>query len=107
MVRGGRRARRTSDGRPRRTWWAALAILSLALLRVAAIRISSGRSRGPLTADAPDIATALTSYLATAARMHYGLWSDAFFSTARQALFPGVVALVLGGAALAAPHPSR
>ena len=55
----------------------------------------------PLTADAPDIATALTSFLATAARMHYGLWSDAFFSTARQALFPGVVALVLAAAALA------
>ena len=54
----------------------------------------------PPSADAPDIAAALASYLATAARMHYGLWSDAFFAAAPRALFPGFVALALAGAAL-------
>ena len=55
----------------------------------------------PLSADAPDIAAALSSYMATAADLHYELWSDAFFAAAPRALFPGFVALALAGAALA------
>ena len=55
----------------------------------------------PPTADARDIPAALATYLATAADLHYALWSDVFFAAAPRALFPGFVALALAGAALA------
>ncbi len=55
----------------------------------------------PPTGDAAEVGSALASYLATAADLHYGLWSDDFFQRAPRALFPGAVALVLAGAAFA------
>lgn len=57
----------------------------------------------PAAADAPNVAAALASYLATAGDLHYALWSDAFFAAAPRALFPGFVALALAGAALTMP----
>jgi hypothetical protein len=40
-------------------------------------------------------------YLATGARIHFGLWSRPFFVRSKSATFPGVVALTLAGIALA------
>ena len=42
----------------------------------------------------------LDQYLSTAGRLHYWLWSHQFFSLGRDALFPGVVAVVLACIAL-------
>jgi hypothetical protein len=43
-------------------------------------------------------------YLATGSRLHYDLWSSRFFQGAASATFPGILGLVLAGAALARPE---
>ncbi|MXZ71364.1 MAG: hypothetical protein F4Z04_07655 [Acidobacteria bacterium] len=63
--------------------------------------------------DAGSIGESLLGFLRTAADLHYGLWSERFWSgDAPSAMFPGVVAIVLAGAAFAtrgrhAPHGVR
>ncbi|MYD70538.1 MAG: hypothetical protein F4W89_07320 [Acidobacteria bacterium] len=52
--------------------------------------------------DAGSIGESLLGFLRTAADLHYGLWSERFWSgDAPSAMFPGVVAIVLAGAAFA------
>ena len=56
-----------------------------------------------LVVDADSIGASLQGFLRTAADLHYGLWSEQFWSGwAPSAMFPGVVAIVL-----AAPHSSH
>ena len=53
--------------------------------------------------DADSIGASLQGFLRTAADLHYGLWSERFWSgDAPSAMFPGFVAIALAGAALAA-----
>ena len=53
--------------------------------------------------DADSIGASLQAFLRTAADLHYGLWSERFWSgDAPSAMFPGVVAIALAGAALVA-----
>ena len=50
--------------------------------------------------DADSIGESLQTFLRTAADLHYALWSEQFWSGwAPSAMFPGVVAIVLAGAA--------
>ena len=52
--------------------------------------------------DAESIGASLQAFLLTAADLHYGLWSEQFWSgDARSAMFPGVVAIALAAVALA------
>ena len=52
--------------------------------------------------DADSISASLYTFLATAANLHYALWSEAFWGTTPSAMFPGIVAIALAGAAFAA-----
>ena len=54
----------------------------------------------PPVAEATEIATAFSSYLSSAARLHYETWSADYYHSAPGTLFPGVVTLVLACAAL-------
>ncbi len=50
---------------------------------------------------------ALANYLATGARIHYGLWSRRFAAGASSYTFPGIVAVLLMGAAVSARENRR
>ena len=58
------------------------------------------RYQRPPVAEATEVATALSSYLASAARLHYETWSGDYYHSAPGTLFPGVITLVLAGVAL-------
>ena len=67
-------------------------------------------------ADADSIGESLLGFLRTAADLHYGIWSEPFWSepfwtggASPNAMFPGVVAIVLAGSAFAtgARHAPR
>ena len=79
---------------------AASAVVTLAVLLVLLSPYLAVQGARPLSPDAPDAGTALLSYLSTAANLHYRWWSHAIYQV-RGALFPGVIALVLAGLALA------
>ena len=82
-----------------------LAATTLATLIVLLLLLSpylAAQGSRPLSSDAPDIGAALSSYLSTAARLHYEGWSHIVFSPRRDTLFPGVIAILLAGAALVA-----
>lgn len=51
--------------------------------------------RRPPVAETSSVATALSSYLSSAARLHYETWSGGFYHSAPGTLFPGVVTLAL------------
>ncbi len=58
--------------------------------------------------DADSIGASLQAFLTTAADLHYALWSERFWSgEAPSAMFPGVVAIALAGAAFARAAASR
>ena len=58
------------------------------------------RHQRPPVAEATEVTTALSSYLSSAARLHYETWSGGYYHSAPGALFPGVVALALAGVAV-------
>ncbi|MCY3842511.1 MAG: hypothetical protein OXH69_03105 [Acidobacteria bacterium] len=80
---------------------AACAVVTLAVLLVSLSPYLAVQGARPLAPDAPDVGTALLSYLSTAANLHYRWWSHAIYQL-RGPLFPGTIALVLAGLALAA-----
>lgn len=61
--------------------------------------LEAGHRRPPV-AETTEITTALSSYLASAAALHYNTWSGSYYHTAPGTLFPGMVALVMAGAAI-------
>ena len=77
----------------------AAAVTLVALLVVLRPHMQAGYQRPP-AAEAAEAATALSSYLASAARLHYETWSGGYYHSAPGTLFPGVVTLVLAGVAL-------
>ena len=79
---------------------AASAIATLTVLLLLLSPYLSVQGARPMSPDAADIGTALLSYLSTAANLHYRWWSHTVYQL-RGALFPGAIALVLAGAALA------
>ena len=52
--------------------------------------------------DADSISASLYTFLATAPTSTTALWSEAFWGTTPSAMFPGIVAIALAGAAFAA-----
>ena len=80
---------------------AAAATATLAVLLLLLSPYLAVQGARPLSPDAPDVGTALLSYLSTAANLHYRWWSHAVYQT-RGALFPGAIALMLAAAALVA-----
>ena len=78
----------------------AAAAATLAILLLLLRPYLDADNRRPPTAETPEITTALSSYLASAAHVHYRTWSGEFYHRAPGALFPGCVALVLAGVAL-------
>lgn len=80
---------------------AAAAAATLAVLFVVLSPYLVVQGARPLAPDAPNVGTALLSYLSTAANLHYGWWSHAVYQV-RGPLFPGAIALVLASAALVA-----
>ncbi len=83
----------------------------LALLVVLGPYVEAGHRRPPV-AEAASMATALSSYLSSAARMHYESWSGGFYHAAPGALFPGVVTLALAAVGIlrrrsGAPYATR
>ena len=78
----------------------AAATVTLAALLVVLRPYMQARYQRPPVAEATDVATALSSYLASAALLHYETWSGDYYHSAPGTLFPGVVTLVLAGAAL-------
>ena len=80
---------------------AAAALVTLTVLLLLLSPYLAAQGSRPLSPDAANIGTALLSYLSTAARLHYELWSHALFQQ-RGALFPGVIAILLAGTALVA-----
>ena len=89
----------------------AASVVTLAALVVVLAPYLEAQWRRPLAADAPDLGTALSSYVTTAARVHYSSWSHVLFDATlgRDPLFPGAVALTLAGVGLLARGvaPSR
>ena len=90
----------------------AAALVTVAIL-VAVLRpyLEADLQRRPAV-ESEEIVTALSSYLASAANVHYGTWSADYYHEAPGTLFPGVVALALAAAALrrrrsAAPRGTR
>ena len=78
----------------------AAAAATLAVLLLLMRPYLDAENRRPPIAETPEITTALSSYLASAAHVHYRTWSGEFYHRAPGALFPGCVALVLAGVAL-------
>ena len=76
------------------------AIVTLAVLLLLLAPYLAVQGARPLSPDAPSIATALLSYVSTAANLHYQWWSHTVYQS-RGALFPGAIAFVLAVAALA------
>ena len=69
-------------------------------------------NRRPPVAETTEITTALSSYLASAAHVHYRTWSARYYHEAPGTLFPGCVSIALAGVALcrrrrAAPRGAR
>lgn len=57
----------------------------------------------PIVRDLPQVAmfdASLDDYLATGGRFHYELWSHRFYAAGNDALFPGIIALLLAGLGL-------
>ena len=82
----------------------AAAVATLAVgLGLLAPYLEAQRPR-PLSVDAPDLGTALSSYVTSSARLHYESWSSGLFqeTLGRDPLFPGVVALALAALGFAA-----
>ena len=75
------------------------AVVTLLLLLVVLGPYGQARRTEP-PADTDSMATALESYLTSAARVHYTTWSHVFYERAPAPLFPGLTALVLAGVAL-------
>lgn len=91
---------------------AGAAAASLALLLVVLRPHVEARHQRPPVAETTEVTTALGSFLSSAARLHYASWSGDWYHAAPGALFPGLVALALAGAALlrrrsAAPRGTR
>ena len=88
---------------------AAAATLAVGLALLAPY-LEAQRSR-PLSADAHDLGTALSSYVTSSARLHYEYWSSGLYqeTLGRDPLFPGAVALALAALGFAARGvgPSR
>ena len=91
---------------------AAAAAVTLAVLFVV-LRpyVRAGHQRPPAV-EAAELATALSSYLASSAKLHYESWSGSYYHSAPGTLFPGVVTLALAGVAVlrrrsAAPRGTR
>ena len=83
----------------------------LVLLVVLGPYVQAGHQRPPV-AEAASVATALSSYLSSAARMHYESWSGGHYHAAPGALFPGVVTLALAAVGVlrrrsGAPYATR
>ena len=78
---------------------AAAAVTLLVLLAVLQPYLNAAYNRPPAV-EAPDLSTALSSYLASAAILHYETWSNGYYQAAPGALFPGVVTLVLAAVAI-------
>ena len=78
---------------------AAAAVSVVVLLVVLRPYLQAGYRRPPV-AETTEIATALSSYLASAATVHYRTWSGGYYHQAPGTLFPGVVALLLAGVAV-------
>ena len=88
------------DGvRPLLQLGAAAAVSLLILLVVLRPYLDLAYSRPPVL-EAAELSTALSSYLASAAIVHYETWSNGYFHGAPGALFPGVVTLVLAAVAI-------
>ena len=73
--------------------------------------VRAGHQRPPVV-EADEMTTALSSYLASAATLHYESWSGSYYHSAPGTLFPGVVTLALAGVAVlrrrsAAPRGTR
>ena len=77
----------------------AAAVSLLTLLVVLRPYLDLAYSRPPVL-EAAELSTALSSYLASAAIVHYETWSNGYFHGAPGALFPGVVTLVLAAVAI-------
>ena len=78
---------------------AAATVTLAALLVVLHPHMQARYQRLPV-AEATDVATVLSSYLASAALLHYETWSGDYYHSAPGTLFPGLVTLVLAAAAL-------
>ena len=78
---------------------AAAAVTVVVLLVVLRPYMQAGYRRPPV-AETTEVATALSSYLASAATVHYRTWSGGYYHQAPGTLFPGVVALLLAGVAV-------
>ena len=81
----------------------AAAVVTLAVGLVLLGPYLEAQGSRPLSADARDLGTALSSYVTSSARVHYELWSSGLFqeTLGRDPLFPGVVALALAALGLA------
>ena len=74
--------------------------VTLAILLVIMRPYQDLQLRRPLTPEAASVGAALESYLSSAARVHYSLWSQPIFDRAPGILFPGVIALTLAAICL-------
>ena len=79
---------------------AAVATVALLTLLVVLRPYVEAGYRRPPVAEAAEMTTALSSYLSSAAIVHYRSWSSGYFHTAPGILFPGVITLVLAGVAV-------
>ena len=79
---------------------AAVATVVLVILLVVVRPYLEAGYRRPPVAEAAEMVTALSSYLSSAAIVHYRSWSSGYFHTAPGILFPGVITLVLAGVAV-------
>ncbi len=79
---------------------AAAAVVTVAILLVV-LRpyVEVGHQRSPARESA-ELVTALESYLASAAVLHYRSWSTGFYDSAPGTLFPGVVTIALAAVAI-------
>lgn len=74
--------------------------VTLAILLVVLRPYMAAGHRRPPVAETAEMTTALSSYLSSAALVHYESWSSGYFHRAPGILFPGVVTLVLAGVAV-------
>ena len=79
---------------------AAAATVTLAVLFVVLRPYAQAGHQRPPVAETTAVATALSSYLSSAARLHYESWSGGYYHSAPGTLFPGVVTLALAGVAV-------
>ena len=85
----------------RRLVWLGVASAGTAVILFVALRpYLEARYRRPPVAETTEITIALSSYLASAAALHFNTWSGSYYHIAPGTLFPGVVALALAGAAI-------